>query len=58
MNCLEWVVSGVLCTIFYMVLGIGVARAVAVMNKEQIRLPYVFMWPIALGVIAACGEVA
>ena len=44
---------GIICTVFYMVMGIGVAR-----TQKHFRLFLVFFWPIALGVIAYCGEVA
>ena len=50
--------SAVILTVAYMLLGIGVARATAKMKSRDARLFDLFFWPVMLGVIAACGDVA
>jgi hypothetical protein len=56
----SWVLIGitVICTMAYFVCGLGVARAVSKMNAQPIRMIDLFLWPIALVVIAATGELS
>jgi hypothetical protein len=48
---------GIVTTVAYMVMGFGVARAVARMKGQDVRLFVLCFWPIALGVIAATGDI-
>ncbi len=47
----------VLITCFYIFVGVGTAKAVSAMRKEQIRSFCIFFWPIVLCVIALDGEI-
>jgi hypothetical protein len=54
----SWVLVGItiVCTMAYFVCGLGVARAVSKMTGKPIRILDLFLWPIALVVIAVIGE--
>lgn len=45
--------AGFLCGLFYVLMGVGVAR-----TQKTFRLFTVCFWPIALGVLAYCGEIS
>jgi uncharacterized membrane protein YhaH (DUF805 family) len=57
MNCLEWVATGFLYGIAYMVAGLGVARAASAMKHRPMRPFDLFWWPIVLTIIAVTGTV-
>jgi hypothetical protein len=48
---------GVLVTLVYCLMGIGVARAVSKMKGEDFPMVIAILWPIALAVIAWYGDV-
>ena len=51
------IATGALCSVAYMVAGLGVTRAVSAMKNRPIRMFEIFVWPLVLGVIAATGDV-
>jgi len=54
----SWVLIGttIVCTMAYSVCGLGVSRAVSKMTGKPILILDLFLWPIALVVIAVIGE--
>ena len=51
------VLTGFCYAIFYVMYGLGTARAAAKMKKRDIRVFDIAFWPIVLGVIAVAGDV-
>lgn len=47
---------GIICAFLWTVLGIGVARMVAEINKDNFSLFHVLLWPISLCVFATTGK--
>jgi hypothetical protein len=52
------VLTGVLYAIFYVMFGLGTARATAKLKGRDLRAFDLAFWPIVLGVIAASGDIA
>jgi hypothetical protein len=47
----------VVCTVAYMMAGLGVARAVSIIKARPLRMFELFFWPIVLGCLAAVGDI-
>jgi hypothetical protein len=49
---------GVLYAIFYVMFGLGTARATAKIKGRDLRVFDLAFWPVVLGVIAAVGDIS
>lgn len=52
----QFAFSVVFFTVLYILLGIGVTRAVAKIKDRPICLVEIFVWPMVLIIIAATGD--
>ena len=52
----QFAVIVVFLTVMYILLGVGVTRAVTKIKDREINLVEIFLWPIVLIAIAATGD--
>lgn len=52
----QFAVVVVFFTVIYILLGVGVTRAVAKIKDREINLVEIFLWPMVLVAIAATGD--